>query len=478
MRNAAGASARNYRLTMESQGKYDFAVFGEGLAGWISALLLAKQGERVLIIPEKRDRREFTGRILFGLEPGGILLRMLQRWGISSSILNRHSKARMECLTPDSSLWIQGSLDDQELGSPGFELGGSNYEKLLSVVRTMEKSSDWKSDFERELVERIRLTTDKRLNRVPFLPDTARAWRGVIRKVLHRQAKGIRIPTPKSKEDSTGRLLRGLGHLLYREESWTEKTPSPLQVAADLFALRNAYFSDEIFKSLKDEFRRVLIATGVEFLPDTVYPEFKRDSSGNWEGFYDNGKKTFSNFQFDHLIFARSLGVNSLNRFEVESQKVLLPDFEAKEFDRYELEVRFKENPFPFTEPAELVSRSLSGGWVRLSIYQTPETSVRVGAWIPVNALNSKGDAKLIAERRLLREIKESLPGLAIDEATSNITTEVHREKRFKSGIGVKGSGPRIWHAHGQSYPQLGEYSPMIACIQIGPIRALTTHPP
>lgn len=457
---------------MESQGKYDFAIFGEGLAGWISALLLARQGERVLIIPEKRDRREFTGRILFGLEPGGILLRMFERWGIANSILSRHSRARMECLTPDSSLWIQGSLDDKALGAPGFELGGSNYEKLLNVVRTMEESPDWKKDFTGELIERIALTTDKRLSRIPLLPDTARSWRGVIRKVLHRQVKGIRIPAPVSKEDSTGRLLRGLGHLLYREESWTERTPSPLQIAADLFALRNAYFSDEIFKSLKDEFRRVLTAAGVEFLSDDVYPEFKKDSSGNWEGFYDNGKKTFSHFRFDHLIFARSLGVNSLNRFEEESRKVLLPDFQTKEYDRYELEVRFKENPFPFKEPAELVSRSLSGGWVRLSIYQTPETSVRVGAWIPVNALNSKGDAKLVAERRLLREIRESLPGLAIDPDSSDITTEVHREKRFKSGIGVRGAGPRIWHAHDQSYPRMGEYGPIIAAIEIARIRA------
>ncbi len=457
---------------MESQGKYDFAIFGEGMAAWVAALLLARQGERVLIMPEKRDRREFSGRILFGLESGGILLRMLERWGIPNSVLAKHSLARMECLTPDSSLWIQGSLTDQSLGSPGFELGGPLYESLLGVVRGLESASEWKGEFERDWVERIRRTTDTRLSRVPFLPDTARSWKKVLRRTLSGKVKGIKIPNQSSATDSTGRLLRGLGHLLYREESWMSGSPSALQVSADLFALRNAYFSDEVFQSLKGEFRKILTSVGVDFLPDTTYPEFKRDSAGSWEGFYEAEKKGLSLFRFDHLILSRQLGPNSLERFEGDSKQVLSPDFQTKEYDRYELEVKFKENPFPFSEPAELVSRSPSGGWVRLSIYQTPETSVRVGAWIPVDAVASKGDAKVMAERRLLREIRESLPGLAIDSEHAVVTTEVHREKRFRPGIGVRGSGSRIWHAHDQSYPRMGEFGPIIAAIEIARIRA------
>lgn len=457
---------------MESQGKYDFAVFGEDLASWVAAFLLAKQGERVLIMPEKRERQEFTGRILFGLESGGILLRMFERWGVSSSVLNRHSRARMECLTPDSSLWLQGSLTEKALGTPGFELGGSNYEKLLLAVKSMEDKGEWKREFEQEWIERIRRTTHLRLNRVPFLSDSARAWNSVVRKVLKPKTRGVEIPVQSSPSDSTGRLIRGLGHLLYREEAWSDKAPSALQVAADLFALRNAYFSDEVFTSLQEEFRRVLIATGVEFLPDAVYPEFARDSTGHWEGFYENEKKVLSLFRFDQLIFARQLEAHSLKRFEGESRKVIEPDFQTTEYDRYELEVRFNKNPFAFSEPAELVSRSPSGGWVRLSVYKTPETSVRVGAWIPVNALTSKGDVKVMAERRLLREIRESLPGLAIDSEHAVVTTEVHREKKFRPGIGVKGAAQRIWHAHDQSYPQMGEYGPIIAAIEIARIRA------
>lgn len=457
---------------MESQAKYDFAIFGEGVTAWIAALLLAKQGERVLIMPEVRDRREFSGRILFGLEPGGVLLRMLERWGVSSSVLASHNHARMECLTPESSLWIQGSLTEKSLGSPGFEFGGTQYEPLLGVVKSLEDANEWKGEFQQEWVERIRRTTDPRLSRIPFLPNTARAWKGVVRKILKPRLRGVKIPSHASQSDSTGRLLRGLAHLLYREEARSDRAPSGFQVATDLFALRNAYFSDEVFETLKGEFRRVLIATGVAFLPDDVYPEFKRDSSGAWEGFYAGANKSVAHFQFDQLIFNRPLGPNTLDRFQADAKKALLPDFQAEEFDRYELEIRFKENPFPFSGPAELVSRSPSGGWVRLSVYQTPDASVRVGAWIPVDAVTSKGDAKMVVERRLLREIRESLPGLEIDSEHSVITTVAHREKRFRPGIGVQGSDPRIWHAHDQSYPQMGEYGPIIAAIEIARIRA------
>lgn len=457
---------------MESQGKYDFAIYGEGLTAWIAALLLAKQGERVLIMPENRDRRGASGRILFGLEPGGILLRILERWGISSTVLSRHSHGRMECLTPDSSLWLQGSLTEKVLGAPGFELGGRKYEQLLGAVKSMEDADEWKREFAQEWVERIRRTTDRRLSRVPFLPNTARSWKRVVRKILNPKVRGIKMPLQSSGSDSTVGLLQGLDRLLDRDEAKTHRAPSGLQVIADLFALRNAYFADEIFLSLKEEFRRVLAATGVEFLPDTIYPEFKRDSTGSWEGFYESGKKGLALFRFDHLVFTRQLEPDSLKRFEGDSKKVFDPDFQRDEFDRYELEIRFKENPFPFFEPAELVSRSPSGGWVRFSVYQTPESSVRVRALIPVKSGSPVGTDRPMVERRLLREIRESLPGLAIDSEHSVVSTEVHRERRFRPALGVKGATSRIWHAHEQSFPQMGEYGPIIAAIEIARLRA------
>lgn len=457
---------------METQGQFDFAIFGENLSGWVAALLLARQGDRVLMIPEKRESREFVGRMLFGLEPGGILLRMLESWGMPGTALQEHSYARMECLTPETSLWVQGPLAVKGLGTPAFEFSGEAYEKLLGVVEAMEVKSEWKESFAREFLHRVRLTTDKRLNRFPFLPGTAGSWKRVVRKVMNPQAKGLRLPKEASTGEGTGRLIRGLGHLLYREESWIRRSAHPIQLASDLFALRNAYFADEIFPSLKQEFRKLLLAAGVEFLPEGIYPHFKRDSTGRWEGFYENDRKELSLFRFDQLVFTRQLEPATLSRFEDEARKSIDVDLQKSEIDRYEMEVRFRSNPFPFQESAELVSRSLSGGWVRLSVYRDPATTVRVGAWIPAGGVKSKGDSKIFAERRLLREIRESLPGLSIDPEHSEIVTEVHRERRFKSGIGVVGGAKRVWHAHHQSFPQMGEYGPIIAAIEIARRRA------
>lgn len=460
---------------MESQGKFDFAILGEGLASWVAALLLSRQGDRVVIIPDRRERREFVGRILFGLESDGILLRMLERWGISKSVLKGRDRARMECLTPETSLWIQGSLTERGLGTPGFELEGAAYERLLKVVETMERKTDWKATFESEFISRVKRTTDKRVHWVPFLPDTATSWRRIVRKVLSPQARGIRLPREKSAiGEGAGRLLRGLGHFLSREESWVRAAPHPIQIASDLFALRNAYFSDEIFETLRDEFRRVLRASGVEFLPDNVRPHFKRDSTGTWEGLYESERKggKMNLFRFDQLILSHQLEPETLARFEEGARKNVEADLDEKEYDRYELEVRFRKNPFPFQEPAELVSRSPSGGWLRLSVYQEPKPSVRVGAWIPVGGVKSKGDPKIVAERRLLREIRESLPGLQIDSEHAEVSTEIHRERRFRPGIGVRGKGVRIWHAHHRSYPRMGEYGPILAAIEIARRRA------
>lgn len=467
---------------MESQGKYDYAILGEGLASWVAALLLSRQGDRVLIIPERKERRrEFVGRILFGLENDGILLRMLERWGLSKEVLKGHRRAHMECLTPETSLWIQGSLGEKALGTPGFELEGAAYEKLLRVVENMEERTEWKSAFESEFISRVKRTTHKRLHWIPFLPDTAKSWKRIVRKVVAPQARGIRLPREKSSVgEGAGRLLRGLGHFLSREESWVRRAPHPIQIATDLFALRNAYFSDEIFETLRDEFRRILRASGVEFLSDEVLPHFKRDTSGTWEGFFEGDRKVKSTsahgsmnlFRFDQLILSRQLEPEMLDRFEEGARKNLELDLDLKEYDRYEIEVKFRQNPFPFREPAELVSRSPSGGWVRLSVYQNPATSVLVGAWIPVDALKTNGDPKIAAERRLLREIRESLPGLEIDSEHADVTTEVHRERRFRAGTGVRGKASRVWHAHHQSYPKMGEYGPILAAIEIARRRA------
>ncbi len=457
---------------MESSGKYDYAIFGEGISAWIAALLLSRQGDRVIVIPESREGPEFIGRILFGLEPNGILLRMLERWGLPKESLRGHAKARMECLTPETSLWLQGALIEKGLGTPGFELAGPAYEKLLQVVESMESKTDWKEAFESEFLARVQMTTDKRLRWIPFLPDTARSWKHIVRKVVHARSRGISLPKEASTGEGTGRLLRGIGHLLSRDEARIRRSPNPIQIASDLFALRNAYFSDEILGSLREEFRRILRAAGVDFLPEHAVPHFKRDSSGSWEGFYDSERKELSLFRFDHLILTRQLEPDMLARFEDSARKNIENDLDPQEYDRFELEVRFKQNPFPFAEPAELVSRSPSGGWVRLSVYQEPKASVRVGAWVPVDGVKTKGDSKIVAERRLLREIRESLPGLSIDSEHSEITTEIHRERRFKSGIGVRGHAARVLHAHHQSYPQMGEYGPILAAIEIARRRA------
>ena len=70
---------------MESHRKYDFAIFGEGSRRG-SGPSPRSQGDRVLVIPERKVRREFVGRILFGLEANGILLQMLERWESSRPV--------------------------------------------------------------------------------------------------------------------------------------------------------------------------------------------------------------------------------------------------------------------------------------------------------------------------------------------------------------------------------------------------------
>jgi hypothetical protein len=54
----------------------------------------------------------------------------------------------------------------------------------------------------------------------------------------------------------------------------------------------------------------------------------------------------------------------------------------------------------------------------------------------------------------------------------AEVTTEIHRERRYKWGIGVKGKSARVWHAHHRSFPRMGEYGPIIAAIEIARRRA------
>ena len=460
---------------MDSQGHYDYAILGEGLASWVSALLLSRQGDRVVIIPDRPEKREFLGRILFGLERDGILLQMLEHWGISKTLLAGKKKARMECLTPDVTLWVQGSLAEKGLGNPAFELQGPGYDRLLRVVEAMEGNPQWKATFQSEFVARVRRTTGSRLQWIPFLPDTAAIWRAIVRKVVSAQLKGVRLPRESTlKKDGATGLLRGLGSLLSRDGSWQERSSQPIQVASDLYALRNAYFSDEIFDDLKLEFRKILRASGVDFLEDEARPHFKRDSSGTWEGFYDANQKEQSMrlFRFENFILTRPLEPESFARFEAGSRKLIELDFDPKEIDRYQTEIRFRENPFPFREAAELVSRSPSGGWLRLSVYQDPAPCLRVGAWIPADDVSTRGDVKIVTERRLLREIRESLPSLQLEADQVEISTQVHRERKFRKSLGVKGKSPRVWHAHHESYPRMGEYGPLLAAIEIARRRA------
>jgi len=55
----------------------------------------------------------------------------------------------MECLTPETSLWIQGPLTERGLRYSRFRNWRARvYEKLLLAVQAMEKDASWKSLFE------------------------------------------------------------------------------------------------------------------------------------------------------------------------------------------------------------------------------------------------------------------------------------------------------------------------------------------
>jgi len=141
--------------------------------------------------------------------------------------------------------------------------------------------------------------------------------------------------------EGAGRLLRDSAFSSSREDSWRERAPRPIQITSDLFALRNAYFSDEIFRHIETEFRRILRASGVEFLGDDIRPHFS-GLVGTWEAFTNPIRKgrRCASVRFDHLI----LRANSIPRTSGDSKKLRGRASNSisirKAYDRYELEVR------------------------------------------------------------------------------------------------------------------------------------------
>src|SRR5690606_4882838 len=112
------------------------------------------------------------------------------------------------------------------------EFRGTGYRRLLQVVQSMEEAPEWRADFENEFLQRIALTTRKNIRWIPFLPDAKSSWKRAVRKTLNPRGKGLRLPREASTGEGTGRLIRGFGHLLYRDESWIRRAPHPIQVAS------------------------------------------------------------------------------------------------------------------------------------------------------------------------------------------------------------------------------------------------------
>ena len=60
-----------------------------------------------------------------------------------------------------------------------------------------------------------------------------------------------------------------------------------------------------------------------------------------------------------------------------------------------------------------------------------------------------------------------------LSDHTGTLHWATGKNKDTTNGIGVRGDCSQVWHAHHQSYPQMAEYGPIVAAIEIARRRAL-----
>jgi hypothetical protein len=449
---------------MESSGRYDFAVLGENLAAWTSALLLARQGERVLVLPDG-TKTESRDRLLLGCEPGGVVLRLLERWGVPVAALGARGPAHLECLSSGRSLWLQGPLESEEIGSPGFELRGEALSGLRSAWLALDNSSDWKAEVAERFLAMVRKSTTPAARWLPMQSDAPAAWASALRRGVAPAARAVRsIPD----EETVSLLKGGTSHFLRGSPVSTD------DVGGLLFALHGLRHARELASAedgLREEMRKALRAGGVAFAPSQTPVRIERAPEGGWVAKVEGSDAVVG--RFDEWIMTTSVPTDVLPRVDEKTRSALEADLARDEDARYELVLEFEQSPFPFAGSTEFVARGPSGSWLRVS--GVDRDNYRVSASVPVPAGVEAGkEPKGSLQSRLLREVGASLPGVEMENA--RVTLREIRERKFRPGIGVKGSVSGVWHAHYSSYPSLGDYGPFVAAVEVARRRVRSTR--
>jgi len=470
---------------MENQGRYDCAVFGESLAGMVTALLLTRQGERVILIPEPKARVR-DSRLQFGLEEQGILYRLLLRWGLTESQLESigTEDARVEIVSDSMAVSLRDDLKLQGLGSPRYEIGDATAGALWDALHEIEKDGSWRKHFQDEFLKGL-MREKEGWRRYAFVPrSAARVWSRSLRKALSQKLKSSKISQLSQVNDPgqsarRNELFSGAAFLMGPGRFRISSGRFPLlQTLLEIYALRRTPFAFKNGEPLREKLRQVLKSQGVRFIQDGENVHFKRDSSGEWEGFFGNPKDgAIVHFRFNHFMFAHSLNARSLALFEDDARKKLERELRDDPCVYMRWRAHADSRALPFPAGTELVGIFDRDAPIRVSIYgkedgtdlKTGESLIEVTAWLPIHSGRGKDEIAALRAKlqpRIEREIFRVFPGLTAD-CLSKIEFECERLRDFSPGSGVRSRDRTIWHVNHTSFPSLGEFGPVVAGIEL-----------
>lgn len=472
---------------MENQGSYDCAVFGDGLAGMVTALLLSQQGERVVMIPEPKARSRDL-RLQFGLEPDGIFYRFLKRWGAldESHNFSDVKDPQIEIVSPSMTVLLRNDLKDIRLGSPRFEVDDPSSKILWDALAVLESDLTWVKTFEKELIAGL-IRKEKGWQRYAFLPRSAnKVWSRSLKKSLAQFLKPgqySKLRKKHRKDQSTERqqeLFKAIAFLMGPGRFRISPGKSPLlQTLVDAYALRKSPFSGKSQESFREHLRAVLKQKGVTFIDDDQSVHFKKKEIGGWEGFFGNSNNdSLVHFSFLNFIFAHSLTPKTLSFFEEASRRKL----ELELVDDPCMYVRWQaycpSHFLPYSSGAEMVIGVESDWPIRLSVFGQPDgenipenhSELVATAWLPLSFKKEpQADIpglELKLKARVEREVLRTFPALTIEDLSS-IQFHFERLRDFEPNSGVKSKDKSIWHVNHTSYPSLGEYGPIVAGMEL-----------
>lgn len=470
---------------MENQGRYDCAIFGESLAGMVAALLLSRQGERVVLIPEPKSRVR-DSRLQFGMEENGILYGLLLRWGLSDEQLKAPSTSnpKVEIVSDQMTVSLRQDLAQKSLGSPRYEVPDATANALWDALIEIEKDGAWLKQFEAEFLKGL-IREKEGWKRYVFIPKSAaRVWAKSLRKALGQRLKSSKFAQLSRVAESHegGRrheLFKGASFLMGPGRFRISSGRFPLiQTLLEIYALRRTPFAFKNGEQLKEKLKKVLKHQGVEFIKDGENVNFKRDSSGEWEGFFGSSKEgSLMHFRFANFVFAHSLNARTLSLFEDQARKGLERELNDDPCVHVRWRAIVPSETLPHASGAELVAIFDDDAPIRISIYgrddgmelKDGESLIEATAWLPLLSDKRQDELESLRSKlkpRMEREILKAFPGLDLSQMSS-IQFECERLRDFLPGSGVRSKDRAIWHVNHTSFPSLGEFGPVVAGIEL-----------